>query len=112
MNAYSLSPQFLSVTQNQPAYVGQSGPAAGMVRFNTDSQNLEAFNGSSWVLIDPGIGIGLNGTAEDVLKWAMEKMYDERELKARMEKYPSLKAAYDQFKLVEALVSEEESENT
>jgi hypothetical protein len=36
-------------------------------------------------------------------------MHEEKELKAKMEKYPTLKSAYEQFKMVEALVYEDEN---
>jgi hypothetical protein len=39
-------------------------------------------------------------------------MREEDELKAKMEKYPTLKSAYEQFKMIEALVYEEEKSGT
>jgi hypothetical protein len=50
--------------------------------------------------------------ADEVLRWAGYKMREEAELKAKMEKYPTLKSAYEQIKMLEILVHEEETSGT
>lgn len=81
---------------------------AGEVRFNLTLQTMEVFDGSIWQQVQQNASIGLTSSAESAMNWAIRKMAEEAELKEKMEKYPTLKSAYEQFKMVEALVHEEE----
>ena len=46
-------------------------------------------------------------SAEDAIRWTLEKMSEERNLKDRMEKHPALKDAYEKFQLMDILCKEE-----
>jgi hypothetical protein len=53
-----------------------NNPVQGMIRVN--NQNMQAFDGSSWVTITGSIGsIGLNPEAESLLDWARKKRDEE-----------------------------------
>jgi myo-inositol catabolism protein IolC len=69
---------------------------------------MEVFDGISWISINQNITVGMTVTAEEAIRWASKMMKEESELKAKMEKYPALKHAYEQYKMVEALVYEED----
>jgi hypothetical protein len=73
---------------------------------------MEVFDGITWISINQNVTIGMSYEADEVLRWAGFKMREEDELKKRMEKYPTLKHAYEQFKMVEILVHEEEQSGT
>jgi hypothetical protein len=73
---------------------------------------MEVFDGITWISINQNVTIGMSYEADEVLRWAGLKMREEDELKKRMEKYPTLKHAYEQFKMVEILVHEEEQSGT
>lgn len=98
----------ISVSQGSMPYVSSNGQGAGQLRYNLATQGIEVYDGGSWINMNAISYVGLQGNAETVLQWAGEKMYEEKELKAKMEKYPTLKSAYEQYKMVEALVYEEE----
>ena len=102
------SPHLTGSAHSAP-YVGNNGQSAGSVRYNTMTQQMEAFDGSNWINISVNANLSLSYGAEEAIRWASEKMAEERELKAKLEKYPTLKSAYEQYKLVEALVYEEEN---
>jgi hypothetical protein len=76
------------------------------------TQQMEVFDGISWINISQNASIGLSWTADEAIRWAQERMHEDRDLKAKMEKYPTLKSAYEQFKMIEALVYEEEKSGT
>ena len=94
-----------------PTYVPNSGQSAGIVRYNTVLQVMEVYDGISWRPIANHISIGMTYEAEQALVWATEKMKEEKELKEKLEKFPTLKEAYEQFKIIEALVINYEEEN-
>jgi hypothetical protein len=73
---------------------------------------MEVFDGITWISINQNVTIGMSYEADEVLRWAGFKMREEDELKAKMEKYPTLKSAYEQFKMIEILVHEEEQSGT
>ena len=65
---------------NSSTYVnGYSGAqGVGNMRFNTSTQNMEVFDGSSWITLNMDhASIGLNGDAESLLDWAREKRNEE-----------------------------------
>ena len=105
------SPHLTGSTYSTP-YVSNNGQSAGNVRWNTMTQQMEVCDGNNWINISQTASIGLSWTADEAIRWASEKMAEERELKAKLEKYPTLKHAYEQYKIIEALVYEEEQSGT
>lgn len=106
-----------STSQHLVAYSNASSPwiptngsnsFIGQIRYNNSNQGLEVFDGSNWLILSGSASVGLTGTAESAISWAIKKMADEEELKKKMDKYPTLQKAYDQFKMIEALVYENE----
>ena len=102
------SPHLTGWTYSTP-HVNNNGQSAGTVRYNTMTQQMEVSDGINWINISQNASIGLSWAAEEAIRWAQEKMREESELKAKMEKYPSLKLAHEQFKMIEILVHEEET---
>lgn len=81
----------------------------GQVRYNTSNQCLEVFDGNMWHQWSSSMAnIGLTPDAERILDWAQKKMFEEAELKTRMERHPGLKDAFEKFKIMDALTLEEE----
>lgn len=76
----------------------------GNVRYNPSTQQLEVYDGNMWQAISNGATVGLSYEADTAVRWAIEKQKQEEELKAKMEKYPALKDAYEQLEMVKALV--------
>ncbi len=113
INNLSITSPFLTTSSYQAAYINNNGmQSAGQMRYNTATQQMEVYDGMNWINISQNASVGLSQEAEEVLRWAGYKMREEDELKAKMEKYPALKHAYEQYKIVEALVYEEEQSGT
>jgi hypothetical protein len=93
-------------------YVNNNGQSAGSVRWNIMTQQMEVSDGNNWINISHSASIGLSWTANEAIQWVQEKMKEESALKAKLEKFPALKHAYEQYKIIEALVYEEEKSGT
>jgi hypothetical protein len=107
------SSRYISVTPSSPReHINNGGQSSGEMRYNTSNQSVEVYNGNTWQTISEHITLNLTPDAESAIQWATGKMHEENELKAKMEKYPSLKSAYEQYKLVEALVYKEDKVGT
>jgi len=59
-------------------YVNNSGlMGVGQLQFNTNTQRLEVYNGSSWQPFNMGTYyVGLNPEVETIIDWARTKMYE------------------------------------
>ena len=104
----SQSGAFTQVSSYYPPQIYSTGQSAGEVRYNTNTQQMEVYDGNNWISISQNVTVGLSYDAEETIRWAQTKRAEEIELKVKMEKYPTLKSAYEQFKMIEALVYEEE----
>jgi hypothetical protein len=107
INNLTVSSPFLTTSSYNSAHIGANGQSAGQMRYNTSLQQVEVYDGVAWIMVSQNISVGLSYEADEVLRWAGLKMREEDELKAKMKKYPTLKSAYEQFKMIEALVYEE-----
>ena len=101
---------YLSIHQQQSSYVGNHGPMAGMVRYNTSTQCMEAYDGCAWINISQTMNIELNYGAIDTLHWAMKKMTEEKRIQELADKHPmvadavaSLKDASERLEVALAL---------
>jgi len=107
---------FLTVSGGSPStYVGNYNSGAqgvGNMRYNTSTQNMEVFDGSSWQILGSSYTqISLTSEAESLLNWARNKMIEEQSLKVRMEKHPGLKEAYERLEIMKALTLEEDNKH-
>lgn len=92
-------------------WIDMNRPSAGLVRFNN---GFEIYDGSSWIRMDgayPTVELDLG--AQAAIRWANEKIAEEKRLKELAETNPALKDAIDalhraeeQVKIVAALVQE------
>jgi hypothetical protein len=84
----------------------------GDVRFNTQMQRLEAYDGNIWIEINTGhASVGLTPDAEMALDWANRKIAEEAELDRLAESNSTLadlveqkKALDHKIKMVQTLV--------
>lgn len=82
------------------AYSGSQG--VGNVRFNTGTQNLEVFDGNSWIQINSShANIGLTPDAENALDWAIKKRKEEDDLMRLAESDPTIADLVNQKKDIE-----------
>lgn len=114
---FSNSP-FIQVSGGTPqnTYIGHgNGPGVGNLRYNPNSNNIEVFDGSSWIAMYSGsVTIGLDSEATTLLEWARKKRNEELELERLAETSPAIKDLVtqikdkeEQIKIVQTLIKEE-----
>ena len=90
----------------------QPGDIPGYMRYNSQTNVIEYCTGSSWMTVPTAsTTVSLDHEVQLVIEWAKAKMAEETELQSRLDKYPSLKEAYEQFKMLEALTYNETTNN-
>ena len=97
VNINSSSP-FLDVQNYSSPYVCNNGPTAGIVRFNPSNQNLEAFDGASWINISQTMSVNLSQSAVGALHWAMTKIHEEKRIAELAEQHPMVADSLAAFK--------------
>jgi hypothetical protein len=70
---------------------GSGMMGVGDLRFNTSTQQIEFYNGQTWQIFTMAQAtVGLTGTAETAIDWALKKMEEEQEARAMAEQYPAV----------------------
>lgn len=88
--------------QSQTPYISPGSQSAGMMRFNTSSQNIEVYDGNGWQQLDSGyVSIGLNGEAESLLDWARCERDRQAKRDAMIKNNPALQKAWEAIKKAE-----------
>lgn len=98
----------LSVSTSSMPYVG-SGLSAGQMRLNISTQKMEAYDGVSWIQIEQTVSVSLAPQLEAVIAWWQAKMAEEAKLIEKLDQHPSLRDAYEKFKILEILYREEKN---
>ena len=73
-------------------------PAAGTVKYNSNSQGLEVWDGYSWVSMEHSANIKMTTEADRILLWAEGKMLKEEHAKKIAKDYPIVQDALDKIK--------------
>jgi len=93
------SSRYVQVTGgNASTYVNGSSGAQGVgnMRYNTSTQQMEVFDGSTWVMLNMDYAsVGLNGEAESLLDWARQKRDEEMMWKSLANDNKAVKIALD-----------------
>ena len=76
-----------------PPYINNNGQSAGQIRFNTMTQNMEVYDGASWITFSQNVSMGLSYGAEEAIRWAHERMTMEATAKEMAEKHKAVAAA-------------------
>lgn len=89
-------------------YINAGAPSAGMLRYH--NQQVQVYDGSSWLAMTGTANVGLSWEAEEIMSWAREKMQQEREARAMALDYPAVadalgvvREAEEQLKTIVAL---------
>ena len=86
--------------------------SAGMVRYNTNMQCMEVYDGIGWQTIYTAHPtVDLAPASREAVEWAMRKQQEERKLKDMMERHPVLQELHDKFEMMKVLCYEEENKN-
>jgi len=84
-------------------YISPGSQSAGMIRYNTSSQNTEVYDGNSWLTMSSNPSISLSNDTMEVLDWARKKMQEEKQLEDLMNQHPGLRDLHEKFELMRAL---------
>ena len=115
---HSSSP-FLTVSGGNPGstYIGNysNAPGVGNMRYNPNSQNIEVYDGSTWIILSAHhTNINLSDEAVSLLQWAKKKMLEEAERNELAKINPAIndlmkqiKDKEEQIKIVQTLIKEE-----
>ena len=108
------SPWLTVNTYNNLPYISPGSQSAGMVRYNTNMQRLEVYDGNAWLELGGGASVETSAETNAILIWGRQKMEEERNWREMAEKNPAIRDAYEKFKqaeeqlkIVQALVKED-----
>jgi hypothetical protein len=74
----------------------------GAVRFNTNIQMLEVYDGNRWIELNTShANVGLTPDAENALDWAIRKRNEEMALEAKAKDNPAIADLLDQRKKID-----------
>jgi len=93
----SSSPNLLISSYSAP-YIGNNGQNAGTVRFNTSTQQMEAYNGSMWINVSTTASVNLSYDAEESIRWVRARMAEEVKLEKLAEENAAVKLALENVK--------------
>ena len=113
---YIVGGEYLNVTSSKGAQpwinMGSTQPMIGSMSYDSSSQNMKVFDGNGWQTIGGGNAtVNLTGQAISILKWAEQKMQEEKELKELADKNPAIndllkqiKEKEEQIKMIQTLL--------
>lgn len=109
-NLYGNS-QWVNVSQGGTTmpYLNNTQPMAGMLRMNSSMNRIEVYDGMAWIQFGSDVTLDLSEQAKETLRWAYDKMNEERQLKELMNQHPGLKDLHDKFEMMKVLCQEEET---
>jgi hypothetical protein len=90
--------RYITVTGGSPSnpYIPPGSQSAGMVRFNTNMNIMEVYDGSTWKDFGSSYSsIGLTPEAESLLDWARKKRDEEFQMQSLAKDHPAIQIALD-----------------
>ena len=83
----------ISVVGGTPTttYISPGAQSAGMLRYNSNSSNIEVYDGIAWLTLSTSYAsIELSPDVQAVVQWAQGKMAEESRLKELASKHPAV----------------------
>ena len=109
--------EYLNISSNKGStpYINTSNPVTGMVSYDSSTQTLKVYDGSSFQTVGGGSAhISLNPNVINILRWAEKKMSEEMEYEHLAKTNPTIKSLLDemnkyknQIEMVKILMKEE-----
>jgi hypothetical protein len=107
IRSMSSDSRWIRVNASPPSlYVGNQ-QSAGMLRYNTQNNRMEVYDGTNWMDFGGHAEIGLDREAEEIMQWAREKMREDREFEELCRQHPGLQEAYERLQIMKTLVKKE-----
>jgi hypothetical protein len=80
-------------------YIPPGGQSAGMLRYNTNMNTVEVYDGQVWKEVTNGYAsVSLTGEAEALLDWARKKRDEELQIEALAREHPAINFALENLK--------------
>ena len=79
-------------------YIPPGGQSAGMLRYNTNMNIVEVYDGQVWKEVSSYASIALTGEAEALLDWARKKRDEEMQIEDLAKEHPTINIALDNLK--------------
>ena len=90
-------------------YFSPGAQGAGQMRFNTNSNNIEVWDGVAWKEISNNYAsVGLTIEAESLLDWVRVKRDEEIKFKSLLESHPGVQDLKEKLDMMVALVTKEQ----
>ena len=94
---------FLTVSGGNPGstYIGNynNAPGVGNMRYNPNSQNIEVYDGSTWIILSAHHAtLNLSDEAVSLLEWARRKRDEELYIERLAQTNPVIKDLINQIK--------------
>jgi hypothetical protein len=98
--------QYITVQGGQPSstYVNNysGGQGVGNMRYNTSTQNVEVYDGSTWIQLSMSYAtVDLSYDAQQLLEWARKEQRRQMERESRIKENPALQKAYEAIQRAE-----------
>ena len=91
--------------------ISPGAQSAGMVRYSTNTNCLEVYDGIGWQPIGTASPtIELSPMARQAVDWAVRKQQEEDDLQSLMKKHPGLRDLHDKLEMMKILCQEEEKQ--
>ena len=93
--------RYLQVTGGSPInpYIPPGGQSAGMLRYNTNMNRIEVYDGQTWIEITTNYAsVSMTAEADALLDWARKKRDEEIELEALAKEHPAINIALANLK--------------
>lgn len=81
-------------------------PGAGAVRYNTENQCLEAYDGDRWVSMQSHFSLDLDERIKYLLEWVERHRAEQEEIDRLCAEYPNLAEARREFEILKKLVQD------
>ena len=119
IKSISTNSPYITVSGGNPGstYIGNysNAPGVGNMRYNPNNQNIEVFDGSTWIILSAHhANINLSDETVRLLEWAKKKMLEEAERNKLAETNPAIndlmkqiKDKEEQIRVVQTLIKEE-----
>ncbi len=95
------SGRYLQVTGGSPMnpYIPSGGQSAGMLRYNTNINTIEVYDGQVWKEVSSNhANVALTSEAEALLDWARKKRDEELQLEVLAKEHPAINIALGNLK--------------
>jgi hypothetical protein len=93
--------RYITITGGSPInpYIPSGSQSAGMMRYNTNMNIVEVYDGSMWKEISSGYAnVSMTVEAEALLDWARKKRDEEIQFEALAKEHPAINIALDNLK--------------